>query len=187
MNALILGMFWMAYYTVHSLMATVRFKKFIRRSFSAFYPYYRLVYSLFASVNFLLLLHFHTIVHSELIFYLPQLIPVGYGLCLCAAVVLAIALKSYGAAFFFKEADSKKLQRSGLNAYVRHPLYFGVLLFLVGFFMVSPNWKNLFFGIVSGLYLVVGTLLEERKLIDEYGHEYIKYRQEVKMLIPWLF
>jgi protein-S-isoprenylcysteine O-methyltransferase Ste14 len=30
-------------------------------------------------------------------------------------------------------------------------------------------------------------LLEERKLIDEFGQEYVNYRKEVKMLIPWIF
>jgi protein-S-isoprenylcysteine O-methyltransferase Ste14 len=187
MNELILGMFWVVYFAIHSLMARSRFKLYLRLSIPAFYPYYRSVYSIFATVNFLLLIWLHVIVPSELIFETGNLRFAGYGFCLFSGIILALAGKSYGAGFLFREAKSKYLLRSGLNAYVRHPLYFGFLLFVIGFFLVSPNWKNLVFAVITILYLIVGTLLEERKLIDEFGQEYVNYRKEVKMLIPWVF
>ena len=36
------------------------------------------------------------------------------------------------------------------------------------------------------VYLVVGALYEERKLVRLFGEEYIKYRERTPMLIPGL-
>jgi protein-S-isoprenylcysteine O-methyltransferase Ste14 len=35
--------------------------------------------------------------------------------------------------------------------------------------------------------VVVGTILEERKLVAEFGDEYRQYQREVSMLFPWKF
>ena len=46
------------------------------------------------------------------------------------------------------------------------------------------------FGIIflaSVLYLYVGTWLEEKKLVKQFGKKYKKYQEEVPMLIPGLF
>jgi len=44
--------------------------------------------------------------------------------------------------------------------------------------------KNLI-NVVLTVYVVIGTKLEEKKLVLEYGDKYIKYQQEVPMLIPF--
>jgi protein-S-isoprenylcysteine O-methyltransferase Ste14 len=38
---------------------------------------------------------------------------------------------------------------------------------------------------VLTMYIVIGKKLEERELVLEYGHTYIKYQREVPMLIPF--
>ena len=35
------------------------------------------------------------------------------------------------------------------------------------------------------VYVLIGTILEEKKLVLEFGDYYIKYQQEVPMLIPF--
>jgi protein-S-isoprenylcysteine O-methyltransferase Ste14 len=187
MNELIIGIFWALYYAIHSAMASERFKLYLRLTMPALYPYYRAVYSFFAAINLLLLFWLHLLVPSALLFDPGSAQIVGYLFIFFSAIILLIAGKTYGAGFLYREAKSKDLVLSGLNAYVRHPLYFGVLLFIVGFFLASPNSKNLVFMAVSVLYLIVGSKLEERKLINEFGQEYENYQKRVKMLIPWVF
>jgi protein-S-isoprenylcysteine O-methyltransferase Ste14 len=35
------------------------------------------------------------------------------------------------------------------------------------------------------IYIIIGTILEERKLVLEFGEAYVKYQKEVPMLIPF--
>jgi protein-S-isoprenylcysteine O-methyltransferase Ste14 len=34
-------------------------------------------------------------------------------------------------------------------------------------------------------YVIIGTMLEERKLVLEFGDSYVRYQKEVPMLIPF--
>ena len=38
---------------------------------------------------------------------------------------------------------------------------------------------------VLTVYVIIGTKLEEKKLVLEFGDAYIKYQREVPMLIPF--
>jgi len=80
--------------------------------------------------------------------------------------------------------EGHKLVRSGPYAQVRHPIYFGVLLAILGRSLSLNSiagWAGL--AIAGGAYAwkVRG---EERVLGRHFGDEYVKYRAEVKALIP---
>ena len=188
MNALILGLFWMVYYALHSAMATVSFKRFLRKRLSNLYPYYRAIYSFFAAVNFILLFILHDLAPSDPVYTSKLFLHyLGFAILFSGIVLMVVAGKNYGLSFFYRESDEKTLVKTGMNAFVRHPLYFGVLVALIGFFLAFPYWKNLVFLVVTAIYVIIGSLLEEQKLIDKFGDDYRAYRNEVKMLIPGLF
>ncbi len=44
---------------------------------------------------------------------------------------------------------------------------------------------DLVVNIVLTIYVCIGTLLEEKKLVLEFGDSYITYQKEVPMLIPF--
>jgi protein-S-isoprenylcysteine O-methyltransferase Ste14 len=73
---------------------------------------------------------------------------------------------------------------SGLYQYVRHPLYTFSLLIL----WLSPNMSLNSFIVYAALtiYVLIGIIFEERKLIREFGQEYETYRNATPMLIPGL-
>lgn len=192
MNAIYLSALWMFYYTLHSALATEGIKRFFDQRLPALAAHYRLLYSFFAVVNFLLLLWLHSIAPSPRIFD-PAVVVVAIALLIgvSGGVVILFALRRYRIRFLFtdisrSEESAGGLITTGLNAYVRHPLYFGMILILISCFLAFPNWKNAGFAIVSFIYIAIGSLLEERKLLDYYGTEYAAYRKKVKMLIPYL-
>ena len=66
-------------------------------------------------------------------------------------------------------------------ASIRHPWYTGcILLIWAGDLDAAALAAN----VVFTAYVVVGTLLEERKLVAEFGEEYRAYQRRVSMLVP---
>ncbi len=189
-NALYLGLFWMVYYTIHSALASRRVKDFFAKRIPAVYNWYQVLYSFFAGINFTLLLWLHIITPSVKVFLPNQFTRyTGIVLLISALIIFSVAITQYRLSFWVKSAhdvEHQKLVTTGLNAYVRHPLYFTVLVGLVGLILLYPSWKNLVVSVITTLYIIIGALLEEQKLLENYTTDYIEYRKRVKMLIPFV-
>jgi len=67
--------------------------------------------------------------------------------------------------------------------YVRHPLYFGMLLGM----WATPRMTvtHLAFALAISVYVVIGTWFEERDLVKEFGSTYKAYQAKIPMLIPF--
>ena len=76
--------------------------------------------------------------------------------------------------------------RQGILAYIRHPLYAGSILLLIGYLIFAPSIINLITVVCMILYFIVGSYFEERKLIKTFGEDYLKYKNEVPAFIPHL-
>ncbi len=72
----------------------------------------------------------------------------------------------------------------GPYRHVRHPLYLFMLLLIWSTPRLSTD--QLLFDALWTAWIVVGTKLEERDLLTDFGPTYRKYQRSVPMLIPWL-
>jgi len=71
----------------------------------------------------------------------------------------------------------------GPYLWVRHPLYFCMLVLIWSVPAISLD--RLVFNALWTVWIVIGTTLEERDLVAEFGDRYRHYRQTVPMLLPW--
>jgi protein-S-isoprenylcysteine O-methyltransferase Ste14 len=73
----------------------------------------------------------------------------------------------------------------GPYLWVRHPLYFFMLVLIWSFPDVSLD--RLLFNVLWTLWTVLGAYLEEKDLVAEFGDQYRHYQKTVPMLFPWRF
>ena len=55
---------------------------------------------------------------------------------------------------------------------------------VVGVLLIFPNDAMFAFALISTIYLILGSRLEEEKLVAQFGEAYRKYQREVPMLVP---
>jgi protein-S-isoprenylcysteine O-methyltransferase Ste14 len=81
------------------------------------------------------------------------------------------------------EPRSLPLAIRGPYRWVRHPLYSLFLVLLWSCPDVTAD-RLLFNGLFSA-WIVLGSILEERDLVREFGDPYRAYQRRVPMLVPW--
>lgn len=150
---------------------------------------YRLLYNVISTVLFFGMLLLGAIIYSVLLFP-PSPFSNYTGLMLAAIGLFVIkrAFRNYSTRAFlgFKRDLSEGLKTTGVQAKVRHPLYTGTLLVVVGYVFFNPQLTSLTILAALLVYLPFGIRWEEKKLIKMYGEEYVEYRNSVPALFPSL-
>ncbi len=178
------------YFAVHSLLASETIKAFGAKIFQL--KYYRLFFNFVALVTLLPVIFIFIKTESRVLIDLPFLIFFGIGFSLAGLFFMVKALRSYDLGAFSGTAQLQtgrnkiigNLNTSGMNSYVRHPLYFATLLLIWGIFLIFPKDTVLVLVVITNLYLIIGTKLEENKLVTDFGDSYVEYQKQVPMLLP---
>ncbi len=71
----------------------------------------------------------------------------------------------------------------GPYRWVRHPLYACILALL--WIRSEMMADGLVLSLLWSAWIIVGTVLEERDLVAEFGDVYRRYQRQVPMLVPW--
>lgn len=82
-----------------------------------------------------------------------------------------------------KEEKEMKFVSQGAFKIVRHPFYLFILIMIWSYPTLSID--RLLFVVLWSIWIFVGTILEERDLVNQIGNDYREYKRKVPMLIPY--
>ena len=184
---------WIMYCVTHSLLADIRLKSKFETLLGTNYKYYRICYSIFAAITLAMVLCFQISLESIQLFHFPIFqYAGGFLLCLPGAYIMIVCIKKYfyelsGIQVLQDKKQEVTLRQDGVHSIVRHPLYFGTLLFVLGLFLFSPLLTNLIATIMIFIYTLIGIIHEEKQLNLEFGDAYKQYARKVPGLLPRLW
>lgn len=190
---LVYGAAWVAFGLLHSILAGATVKARLAPILGAGY---RLAYNIFAAVSFAAVVWIGTAAFSaQPAFALGGGLKMALGVIGIAGwVLMFLSLGGYDLGRFAGTAqlraakrgedidDDEPLRTGGLHRYVRHPIYSAGFLVLWGAAWTPFGLATAIFG---SLYLLAGTMAEERRLLLRYGAAYDDYRKRVPAFIPW--
>ncbi|MFZ1156488.1 MAG: isoprenylcysteine carboxylmethyltransferase family protein [Candidatus Sulfotelmatobacter sp.] len=79
-----------------------------------------------------------------------------------------------------------QLIRSGPYAYVRHPIYTGLMLAYSGTAIVIGEWRGLLAIVVAAVGITLKAKREEALMITVFGDQYVQHRRDTGFLLPRL-
>lgn len=193
---------FLSFSLIHSLCATNIIKGIIRGIFGEAFlrAFYRLFYTIFSTITVLISIYIISLIPDIIIWRASN--PLRTFIYTVDIGILVFGALSFKKIDFFEflgisqalryirgipiDGDIEGLRvgliTDGVYGVVRHPLYLaGILLFLIQP-TITRNW--LVVQILGAGYFIYGTFMEERRLIDSFGKEYIKYMEEVPRFIP---
>ncbi len=191
---------WAAYCAVHSTLISIPVTSWLKAVLASRYRFYRLFFNIFSIATLIpLVMYSHSArFRTEPLFTwsgywrILQYCLIGLGLVLVVAGARHYSMLQFlGIQQIRKESArsamtaSGDLDDTGVLGLVRHPWYVAVFILL---WTSDLNRAAITVNLVLSAYLIVGTLLEERKLVIEFGEEYRRYQDRVSMFIPlkWL-
>jgi len=198
MDYLILASLWTGWCTLHSTAISITATAYLKRRLGSRYRMFRIVFNLFAIATLIPVLVYSRSIPSVLVFRWEGLFRIGQAAMILAALFLFLAgARHYDGLQFLgirqirdRETEpgltsTGQLNTSGILQVVRHPWYLGAIIII---WARDMDIATVVTNSVLTTYLIIGTLLEERKLVREFGEDYHRYQEAVSMLVPvkWL-
>ena len=196
MDYIVIVLLWTGYCALHSYLISIRFTELVIRYLKDYYAFYRVFYVVFSLLLLIPLIRYTALFKGEVI------ISSGMPLSMVRSVLMWGSLAMFFWSFFFdydaltffgirqmlrfgKTAASNSsgpIKHHGLLGVVRHPMYLSLIIFL---WCQAFTALDIIVNAVLTVYVLIGTQLEERKLVVEFGDAYVAYQQSVPMLIPF--
>lgn len=198
-NVLIIIFLFALFGIMHSILASNKIKQKIVEGAGNKIAYYRLFYNFISLITFFIIYEISP--KPDVIIYDLQypwdiiiLIPQVLSLIGLIWAVRPIDLKEFLGVnqirrymkneYNINELDEhSELIIKGAYKYSRHPIYFFSILFL-GFRPVMDVFYLTFFSCLI-VYFIVGSIYEEKKLVEKFGVEYVEYQNRVPALVPY--
>lgn len=194
----ILFILFAVYGYVHSVLASLKFKRFLKNRLGNKIAFYRLTFNLFAVVSLYLIWEFapHPSVQIYELSFPYDIVVYVLQLASFAGLIWTfryISFKEFAGIaqinrYFdgnYNENDLDEVmtfRTGGPYKFSRHPIY----LFSILFLLLRPE-MNLFYltmFISFIFYFYIGSVYEEKKLVEYFGSEYSDYKRKVSRIFP---
>lgn len=173
----------------HSLLATRRVQLRVAPLLGDLFRWYRLSYNLLSIALFVWVLAAWD--HPQTLYAAPPPWNLALRISQVGAMFLFVRCASQVGVGSFLGIDQLRavssppmLITTGCYARSRHPQYVLAILFMVTNPVMSTKWFAL--TLLAAVYFVIGSIIEERRLREDFGDDYRRYSEEVPMFIPRL-
>jgi methanethiol S-methyltransferase len=186
---------WALWCALHSALISPAVIGEAKKRLGTRFRFYRLFYNTVSLVTFIPVEYYSVSIHGPMVVRWEGPFLILRGILLGLAICLFLAgLRHYDMAHFagirqirtrrthITLSDVPRLDRTGILGIIRHPWYAGAFLVI---WAQNLSVSMILNNVVLTAYLVVGTLLEERKLVAELGDQYRDYQRSVSMFIPY--
>jgi len=177
LHLLLLAASWLLFGITHSLLAGTTLERLCGR-------YGRIVFNCVAVVMTALPFAIAAWLPANLLWQEPDWLRwTRHGVSVAAVLAFLHTLKFYSLRSFLGfTTDTWPLTFSPWHRWVRHPWYF-LMLVLVWTQSMTDTW--LVSALSITLYLMIGSRIEEQRILRHHPGSYAAYRRIVPALIPW--
>lgn len=186
---------WILWCAQHSTLISTTVTEYVRNWLGDGFRFYRLFYNAVSLVTLIPLATYSHAIRQPPVFRWEGPLMIVQILLLAASIYLFVAGgKHYSWAQFLGIAQIRAWKAdgslskgdsfvvSGIHRVIRHPWYLGGILIV---WSQDLSVSTILINMVISLYFMIGAVLEERKLVREFGDKYREYQGTVSMLLPW--
>ena len=189
---IILASGWILFCILHSVFASLKFKRIAEPLMGKQYKHYRFYYTIFAFAGFAAIMIYLFTISSYRLFIVTQITTIiGIVVAVFGFIIMSVCILKYfmqlsGLKKVIGHEPGNELMITGIHKIVRHPLYTATFIFIWGLLILYPYLSLLIVDTIITAYTLIGLHFEEQKLEKEFGNAYRVYKQKVPMLIPRL-
>lgn len=192
---LFIALLWMLWCALHSILITKTVTDYARKKLGYQYRFYRLFFNIVSLVTLAPLLYRSAFYKGPFVFqWEGSWLVIKYSLLVTGIFLFVAGARHYSLSQFLGIHQIKTGQTdhtlsehdtfdtSGILSVIRHPWYTGGIMII---WTSDIYLSTLLNNIVVSAYFIVGSFLEERKLLLDFGDKYREYQKHVSMLVPY--
>lgn len=191
---ILLCILWITWCFLHSFFTNTKTSSWFRERLGTKFVYYRICYNLFSLITVLPLLYWQGIIPGPVVIPLSPFLKIIKSIAVLSAIIIvAGSFFSFDTREFLgiKQIITKKKEREekpviskhGFYGVVRHPMYLGGIVFFAAL-MTDATLAQFLGYFILAVYMIIGTIREDRRLAEELGDIYKNYQKEVPILLP---
>ena len=186
---------WVLWCALHSILISVTVTEYLKKRLGSGFRFHRLCYSIFSLATLLPLMYYSNSIRPDPFFrWDGYLVVVQCALILTGSYLFVAGARHYSFSELLgirqieagrteaTSSDGDTFAVSGIHSAIRHPWYLAGILIVwaqdLSFFAILNN-------IVISIYFIIGSFLEERKMMRKSGEKYRDYQRTVSMLVPY--